>query len=309
MSQQLSLLQDTKPSDTPDLAVFEEVRSPVFGVDLHCHSTASDGELSPTELVELAASVGVHTLALTDHDTLAGVDEARRAADRLGIKLITGSEVSCELAITPKKVVILHVVALGITQPEVLEQHLAKIQQSRADRAHAMCERVKQITGISIYEHALELADGIAGALTRSHMARALVDLGVVSKHQQAFDLYLKRGKKGYQQLETASLKQTVKLIHASGAKCVLAHPTRYGLSATHTRKLIDAFASAGGDAVELCKLSEPIATRDMVNTKIQEHGLMVSVASDFHGASMSWNKLGYVNPPAPHQRGVWLSL
>ena len=308
MSEQLSLLPKTKPSSAQALAE-SQASALVFGVDLHCHSRASDGELSPTELVELAASVGVHTLALTDHDTLAGVPEAQLAAARLGIKLIVGSEVSCELALTPKKVVVLHVVALGIRESEVLEQHLTKIQKSRADRAEAMCERVKQITGVSIYERALELASGVAGALPRSHLAKALVDLGVVSKHQQAFDLYLKRGKKGYEPLKTASLKETVKLIHASGARAVLAHPTRYGLSASHTRKLIDAFAAAGGDAVELCKLSEPIATRDMVNTKIAEHGLMVSVASDFHGASMSWNKLGQVNPPAPHQTGVWIGL
>ena len=129
--------------------------------------------------------------------------------------------------------------------------------------------------------------------------------MGAVKSIQDAFDKYLADNKPAYVAMQTLSMADAVRLIHTCGGLAVLAHPTRYGLSATRVRRLIDEFGQLGGDAVELPN-AEPISTVAMIDRCIAQHGLLVSVGSDFHGVTMPWRKLGQTATPKPNQMGVW---
>ena len=297
-----------KPSGAQlSLDIKEEKLSPAQPCyDLHAHSTYSDGELTPDQLFALAAQCGVDALALTDHDTVAGLSDAAVAAKRYGVELVPGAEISARLSLTPKLTLVVHLVGLYLKRLEALDAHLRLIGEARAERARQMCIKLKDRLGVDVYDSALKKAGSDASALTRSHMARALVECGAVGSIQKAFDLHLANAKPAYVELQAPVLNEVIAWIHEAGGVSVLAHPTRYGLSATNTRRLIDAFALAGGQAVELCRDSESPGTRGMINMKIREHDLLVSTASDFHGPSMPWNRLGQVPALRAGQRGVW---
>ena len=160
-----------------------------------------------------------------------------------------------------------------------------------------------------IYQDVIAKVDNEPDRVTRTHIAKTLVEKGYVSRPQQAFDKYIKEGKKAYVKFEGPSLADTIAVIHQSGGYAVLAHPTRYDLSATNIRYLIEIFALAGGDAVELPPAIEPLSTRQMVDRMIAEHQLKVSVGSDFHGDNMPWIKLGNIPRVKEGQVGIWESF
>jgi predicted metal-dependent phosphoesterase TrpH len=162
------------------------------------------------------------------------------------------------------------------------------------------------LIGQDIYADILSKVDGEADRITRTHIAKTLVEKGIVSRVQQAFDKYIKEGKKAYVKFDGLGLEETIQVIHASGGFAVLAHPTRYDLSATNVRYLIELFAQSGGDAVELPPQIDPPATRQMVDRMIAEQGLKVSVGSDFHGENMPWIQLGRVPVMKAGQVGIW---
>ena len=157
-----------------------------------------------------------------------------------------------------------------------------------------------------LWQAVLTKAQGNAKAVGRAHIACVLFEMGVVKTVQEAFDKYLADNKPAYVAIDSLSMAQTIALIHECGGISVLAHPTRYHLSATRVRKLIADFAMLGGQAIELPIPSEPIATQAMIDRCVSEHGLMVSVGSDFHGQNMPWRKLGQVATPRAEQVGVW---
>lgn len=282
----------------------------MHGVDLHTHSNISDGTLSPQQLVEAAADKLIHTLALTDHDTMDGFVLAEEAAKNHEIKIISGVEISSQWSRpATKKNYGVHIVALNVQNPEPLQKALNQQKIIRAERSKQICDLLVPLIGQDIYADVIAKVDNIPERVTRTHIAKTLVEKGIVTRPQQAFDKYIKEGKKAYVKFDGLGLEETIQVIHDSGGFAVLAHPTRYDLSATNIRHLIEIFAKFGGDAVELPPAIDPSSTRQMVDRMIAEQGLKVSIGSDFHGDNMPWVKLGQVPSLKPGQVGIWESF
>ncbi|MGE6326625.1 PHP domain-containing protein [Psychrobacter pacificensis] len=283
--------------------------------DLHCHSTCSDGTYAPTEVVKRAHAAGINVLALTDHDTLVGIDEAREAANAYDIQLINGVEISCEHTLSggygknKSTNKIIHVLGLDFTDREKMHATLQQLQDSRATRGQRITEKLSELLSIDfdeLWQAILDKAGGNPQAVGRAHIGQVLFERGEVKTVQKAFDKYLADNKPAYVAIEALTMQHGIELIHACGGRAVLAHPTRYHLSATRVRKLIGEFAQLGGDACELPATSEPISTRRMVDRSIAEHNLVTSIGSDFHGSNMPWRCLGDVPILNEDQRGIW---
>ncbi len=282
----------------------------MHGVDLHTHSNISDGTLSPQQLVEAAADKLIHTLALTDHDTMDGLVLAEEAAKNHEIKIISGVEISSQWSRpATKKNYGVHIVALNVQNPEPLQKALNQQKIIRAERSKQICDLLVPLIGQDIYADVIAKVGNIPDRVTRTHIAKTLVEKGIVTRPQQAFDKYIKEGKKAYVKFDGLGLEETIQVIHDSGGFAVLAHPTRYDLSATNIRYLIEIFAKFGGDAVELPPAIDPSSIRQMVDRMIAEQGLKVSIGSDFHGDNMPWVKLGQVPSLKPGQIGIWESF
>lgn len=287
-------------------------------IDLHSHSTYSDGTDTPEALLWHAKQAGVDMLALTDHDSIAGLEIAKKYAKDQGICLIAGVEISCVLQVAGgfgKNLAIdkvIHIVGLNFNRYDQMNQALAQVQNSRADRGRLMVEKLAHVlkwdssTVDGFWSQVLAKANGQAQAVARPHIAQSLQEFGLVKDVGQAFDKFLADGKPAYVAIETFSMGQAVDLIHACGGKAVLAHPTRYKLSATRIRKMIELFTQLGGDACELPDRTEPISQRQMIDRCIEHHGLKVSIGSDYHGSIMPWRKLGDVPRLSAGQIGIW---
>ncbi|MCU4388551.1 PHP domain-containing protein [Acinetobacter haemolyticus] len=283
----------------------------MFGVDLHTHTLISDGTYSPEQLVQAAVDLKIHTLAVTDHDTMDGLTRAQRYLDEHAqdhdIRLISGVEVSSQWSRpNTKKSYGVHIVALNMQNETPIRELLEQQKKVRAERAKVICDLLEKCIGFDIYPEVIAKVDGHADRVTRTHIAKTLVEKNIVSRPQQAFDRFLKEGKKAFVKFDGVGLKETIDVIHASQGFAVLAHPTRYDLSATNIRYLIELFAASGGDAVELPPSIEPASTRQMVDRMIQQCDLAVSIGSDFHGDNMPWIKLGQTPRVKEGQRGVW---
>ncbi len=169
-----------------------------------------------------------------------------------------------------------------------------------------ICELLEKCIGFQIYDDVLAKVEHQADRITRTHIAKTLVEKNVVTRPQQAFDRFLKEGKRAFVKFEGLGLKETIDVIHQSKGFAVLAHPTRYDLSATNVRYLIELFATSGGDAIELPPPMEPLSTRQMIDRMIEQYQLAVSIGSDFHGENMPWIKLGNTPKPTDKQHGIW---
>ncbi|MFA5938720.1 MAG: PHP domain-containing protein [Sinimarinibacterium sp.] len=258
-------------------------------VDLHTHSTASDGELDPAALVAQAALAGVRMLALTDHDSVAGVDTAQQAAHALGLRLIPG----IELSVTWERRT-LHVVGLGIDPTAAaLVEGLKLLQAQRQIRARAIAAKVERLGVADAYGRAEALAAG--GQITRSHFARVLIDAGICRDAKRAFRRYLAAGKPAYVATEWPDLDRTLGWIKAAGGLAVLAHPRRYTIGTAARGRLLSQFRALGGDGIEVCCGTSDAAEIQTSAREAREYGLAGSVASDFHGRWQSWNRLGGV--------------
>lgn len=251
--------------------------------DLHNHSTASDGLLSPTQLIELAARTGVDAIALTDHDTTAGLEEADRAARDAGITLVSGVEISVSWGGTT-----LHVVGLRVDPAsEALARGLDSIRAGRFGRAQRIAAELERLGMPGALEGALELA-GNEAKLSRSHFARHLVREGRVRDAQAAFDKYLGQGKPAYVAHRWATLENAVSWIRAAGGTAVLAHPGRYDLKPMMRHEMLREFRAFGGEAIEVVTGShrpEEYATWQRVAL---EHGFLASRGADYHGPGES---------------------
>ena len=280
------------------------------GVDLHTHSNISDGTYTPELLVQAALEKGIHTLALTDHDSMDGLVLAEKIANNQPIQIISGVEISSQWSRpATNKTYGVHIVALNMQNMQPLQQLLEEQKRIRAERAIQICQLLEPLIHMDIYPDVVAKVDGEADRVTRTHIAKTLVEKGIVSRAQQAFDKYIKEGKKAYVKFDGLGLAETIDVIHQSQGFAVLAHPTRYDLSATNVRYLIERFAQHGGDAVELPPAIEPASTRQMVDRMIEQFGLKVSVGSDFHGDNMPWIKLGNIPRLKEGQIGIWESF
>jgi predicted metal-dependent phosphoesterase TrpH len=260
----------------------------MIDIDLHSHTTRSDGLLGPRELVERAVRRGVKVLALTDHDTTSGLTEARDRAVGNGIDLVNGVEVSVTWNGRT-----LHIVGLRIDpdHPELAEG-LASLRDGRRRRAESIADELEKagVTG------------SLAGALMhvtnpdlvgRTHFARFLVEHGHAPDVSGAFKKFLAYGKPGHVPHQWARLEQAVSWIRASGGTAVLAHPGRYKLDEQQRHTLLTAFKDAGGTAVEVVTGSHSADQFEIYARYAQRYGLLASAGSDFHGPGESRRDLG----------------
>jgi len=253
-------------------------------VDLHLHSTCSDGVLAPAALATLVADAGVTLFALTDHDTVAGQAEARAVATARGIRAIPGIEMSARWQGRA-----LHIVGLGIDPAAApLTEAIRHLTALRRLRAEAIALRLERAGAPG--RAALERF-GPAGTPTRTHFARALVELGAARDVPAAFSRFLARGRPGHVSTEWPELEATVATITASGGVAVLAHPLRYTLSAGQRRSLAREFRAAGGTALEVVTGG---AAPHQIETALGlalRAGLEGSVGSDCHDPALPWHR------------------
>lgn len=255
--------------------------------DLHAHSTASDGTLTPTELVQRARSRGVDVLALTDHDNSDGVTEAQAAAATVGLILIPG----VELSVTWRHQVI-HVLGLGIdTTFAPLQAGFTRLKAFRGWRAEEIGRRLEKAGIPGAYEGACRFASGqIVG---RTHFARFLVDSGHARDMRDVFKRFLVRNKPGHVGGQWAELEETLGWIHGAGGQAVIAHPARYNLTATKLRGLIGEFKECGGEGLEVVSGSQSPQENSNMGVHARREGLLASCGSDYHGPENPWVELG----------------
>ena len=257
-------------------------------IDLHTHSTWSDGTLAPAALVQLAAQRKVEVLALTDHDTTLGLDEARAACATAGIGFVTGVEITAGWRGQE-----IHIVGLSVDpdSPQ-LQTHLTQLVQLRRDRIVAIGERLRKERRFTDSDFAAQVL-ATAPVPTRMHVARAMVALGATATTQQAFDRYLGRGCVGHVPQQWPTVEAAIAAIRAAGGHAVLAHAHRYKLSGGALRNLCAEFAGWGGSALEvsLPGLSPGDASR--LASLARQHSLAGSAASDFHEPGLPWRPLG----------------
>lgn len=250
-----------------------------MNVDLHCHSTSSDGALPPAEVVRRAAAKGVELLALTDHDQLGGLEEAREAAHEAGIGFVDGVEISVSW-----RSMTVHVVGLGIdARHPGLNEGLDRVRSGRIGRAREMGRRLEQAGIAGSFEGAMALADNPV-MVSRTHFARYLAQCGRVVSTKEAFRHYLVPGKPGYVSHRWAQLADALRWIVGAGGRAVLAHPGRYRLSAGATADLLGEFRAAGGGAIEVVTGSHTPDQYALFGALALQYGLAASRGSDFHG-------------------------
>lgn len=272
-------------------------------IDLHCHSTVSDGALSPEEVVHLAAQNGCQMLAITDHDHTGGIAPAREAAQKCGIRLISGVEISVTWRGTT-----IHMVGLDFDEhDENLQTLLAKTRHGRIDRVAQMAEKLAK-KGISgAFDGAMKLAAANPEMVSRTHLADFLLEQGHVRTKQQAFTKYLGEGKCAFVRHEWADFQAAVAAILGAGGIAVIAHPMRYDLSATGRRNLFSEFKALGGHAIEVhsgnCQLNERLSYALLA----EKFGLWASCGSDFHRlGGYSGGTLGVCPELPPICEPVW---
>lgn len=271
--------------------------------DLHCHSTASDGSLTPTELIQRAVANQVDVLALTDHDTLAGLEEAHQAnaATQHALTLINGVEIS-----TSWHGYDIHIVGLNLDRHhQGLLDFLAEQSEQRDQRAKKIGERLEKAGLKGAYDGAKALAK--SASITRGHYARWLIDQGYADTPKAVFNKYLARGKTGYVANQWASIEAAIAQIHAAGGLAVLAHPCRYQMKTKWLRRLLVDFKTAHGDAIEVQQSQQAPHERQLLGQLAQEFGLQQSLGSDFHQVT-AWIDLGRHLGYLEDQPWLWLS-
>jgi len=268
--------------------------------DLHCHSNVSDGALPPAEVARRAARNGVQVWALTDHDQLGGLAEAREAAVAAGMRFIAGVEVSVTWRGST-----LHVLGLRIdAQNDVLAKGLASVRGGRIERAKLMAQELKDAGIDGAFEGALRHAENPA-MVSRTHFARFLAEVGAVNEMKDAFRKYLVPGKPGYVPHQWAALADAVGWIRGAGGQAVLAHPGRYDLSAAAMDALLAEFRTAGGEAIEVVTGSHSPEQYRQFGAIAAQQQFSASRGSDFHGPQEG-AEFGSLPPLDPALRPVW---
>ena len=278
-----------------------------MNVDLHSHSLASDGLLKPAAVAMRARAGGVDVWALTDHDETSGLAEAKEAAEALGMRFIPGVEISVTWRPSPaQKDVTIHVVGLNIDpHNEVLAAGLKGIRSGRDERARRMALDL-EIAGVrGAFEGAKKYAIN-PELLSRTHFARYLVEVGMVSSTHQAFNRYLTEGKPGYVEHEWASLPQAMEWILGAGGVPVVAHPGRYKLSTPQLNRFFGEFQQLGGGAIEVMTGSHTSEQYKHFAEVCRCFGFRASRGSDYHGPGESRVEPGSL-PPLPRDlTPVW---
>jgi len=268
--------------------------------DLHCHSTASDGTLSPTDVILRAKEHEVTSIALTDHDTINGQAEAAKVALANNINFIPGIEIS-----TTWENKCFHIVGLNIDpKNEILVSGITSLQSLRIERAKKIALKLEKRRIPNVFEGVTKAAQG--GMITRAHFASFLLDNNYVSTQQQAFDRYLGKGKTAFVSTVWSDLNDAIHWINQAGGVAVVAHPLRYKLTASWMRRFLAAFKEMGGQGIEVVtgRSSPDEIRRSMVYANKYE--LAASIGSDFHSPSNQWVELGRLAPLPDNIKPVW---
>lgn len=260
-------------------------------IDLHTHSTASDGLLSPVDLLARAELNGVGKLALTDHDTVSGVKQLQQALanSQLSstVELIAGVEITATLEGRDY-----HILGLWLDSESLaLGEFLASQAQVREVRAEAIDRRLEREGIVGALAGARAIANG--AILSRPHFARFLLENGYCDKEQQAYKRWLGAGKVCDVKCTWPSVEAAVEAIHSAGGLAVLAHPDKYGLTLTKMRATLEAFKALGGDGLELISGRQQSAITDTLLRLSHKFELACSMGSDFHSPEQSWSDLG----------------
>lgn len=261
-------------------------------VDLHVHSHVSDGTLSPTEVVIHAKEKGLHAIALTDHDTVDGLDEAIEAGALYLVEVIAGIELSAEFTDMD-----LHFLGYCIDYKN--KDFLSKLRPLRDSR---QIRNANMLTKLNELGFKISISED-SNVTTRAHFGKALYEEGYVSSIKEAFDLYLSPGKPGYLKRKTPTPRECIDLIHSAGGIAILAHPTLYGLDMAALEKLVGTLAGYGLDGIEaIYPLHTPEEEAYLTDIS-RKYNLIISGGSDFHGSNKPGLEIatGYGNLEVPY--------
>lgn len=262
-----------------------EAGGPAF-VDLHTHSTASDGTLPPEGVIEAAEKCGLAAIALTDHDTIDGVRAARQAAERAGIRVIAGVELS---AFDDDREV--HLLALHLSNLDALEKRLAALRAARLGRAGKIVDKLNTLGIPLTLDEVLKQSNG--GAVGRPHVARALIVRGVVSDFRDAFMRYLGNNGAAFVAKDPLSVRDAIAMAHEAGAIAIWAHPQDGG-----RRERLEPLVAAGLDGIEIRHPSHSAEDMKRLQALADFFGLVPSGGSDWHGSTEGPRRLGMMNVP-----------
>jgi predicted metal-dependent phosphoesterase TrpH len=258
-----------------------------MAVDLHTHSAVSDGSDTPSEVVTLAARRGLTAVALTDHDTLAGIPEATKAAGAVGIEFVPGIELSVDWAGGN-----LHLLVYFLEPgPGPLQDRLGAVQRSRDDRNRQIVRALNDLDIDVTYGEVQAVAG--TGVVGRPHFARVLVDNGIVADAPEAFDRFLAAGRPAYRERMRLSISEAIALARASGAVPVVAHPHTMGVSRDEFHDVIAGFVAEGLGGIEAYYAEYPIATRNRLALLADSLGIVATGGSDYHGSFKPALRLG----------------
>jgi predicted metal-dependent phosphoesterase TrpH len=259
---------------------------PALYVDLHMHSTASDGSRAPADVVRAARKANLVAIALTDHDSVAGLAEAEAAGAELGVRIVKGVELSAVEGDTET-----HLLGLHLRDTGVLERGLAELREMRTRRGQTIVERLNEL-GVAVSFDSV-LAQVGTGVLGRPHVARALIAEGWATDARDAFDRYLGAGRPAYVAKEQLSMPDAIAMIHAAGGLAVLAHPGGGG-----TRERIEALRALGLDGIEVKHPSHSSGDTTRLRGLCEQFGLVPSGGSDWHGAAEGPRTIGMMQVP-----------
>ncbi len=261
-------------------------------VDLHCHSTASDGTYSPTEVIELAVSRGLSGLALTDHDTIGGVAEAEKAAKKAGLDFLPGIEISCDV---PRPAT-MHLLGYGVNPASpVLLDLTTRLIEGRNDRNPRIIRKLNEL-GVAITMEELEQEAG-GTVIGRPHIAAILLRKGYVSSIKQAFDKYLAQGAPAYFDKERLTSKQAIELVQQSGGIAVLAHPVQLRTeNDAQLERIVKDLTDLGLAGLEVIHSDHDGTLVDKYSKLADRFGLVKTGGSDFHGTNKKNINLGTAN-------------
>jgi predicted metal-dependent phosphoesterase TrpH len=256
-------------------------------IDLHTHSTASDGMLSPAELMRHAKAVGVEVIALTDHDTLSGLEEASEEAARIGVEFIPGIEISAE-----NNPGTLHMLGYFIDPSDAdLVETLSWLRGGRDDRNHLILKKLAELGCPLEWDEVEVLAGG--ESMGRPHIATAMVNRGYVATFNEAFERYLGKGAAAYTDRDKMTADVAIGRIRSAGGLPVLAHPQTLALTDDELSDLVRKLASSGLAGIEVYYYSHSPEETELYLSLAGEYGLVVTGGSDFHGPGMIETRLG----------------
>ena len=275
-------------------------------LDFHCHTTASDGSLTPQQLIDRACEYDVTAMAITDHDTTHGYEQIKDYAQTKGLQLYTGSEISCDWEGHT-----IHIVGLDFdVENQTLQQGLANIRDLRWQRANTMLDKLAKRPNFQNHDLEQLLKHQVGeGVLWLGEFVQTVIELGYVKNSQQAFDNYLKKGRVGFAPCQWPDLSEVVKMITQAGGLAVIAHPSIYKFTSRKLNRMIEDFKRAGGQGIEVVNSPRPTSDTLGMAERANRYELLASMGSDFHRPEHTWRGLGWLAEMPASCNPVWQSF